>query len=96
MANPGRYWKDEEIQAVKEALQVQEIDYSALMNSIFAGFQSQLGVSETALALPALISGGVLAAITAVGAIVSIPAILTVIDTAFVIVTGKQIGRAHV
>ena len=40
--NSGRYWKEEEIQAVKDALEVQdEIDYSSLMNSIFSSFQSQ-------------------------------------------------------
>ena len=81
--NLARLWKEEEIQAVKDALEVQdEIDYSSLINSLFSGFQSQTGVTETALALPAAIAGGVLAAITAVGAIVSIPAVLSVIDTA--------------
>lgn len=82
MANLGRHWKEEEISAVKDALNADEIDYPSFVSSVFSSFQSQLGVSETALALPAAVVGGVLAVITAVGAIVSIPAVLSVIDTA--------------
>lgn len=82
MANLGRHWKEEEISAVKDALNAEEIDYSSFVSSVFSSFKSQLGVSETALALPSAVVGGVLAVITAVGAIVSIPAVLSVIDTA--------------
>lgn len=85
MSNLGRYWKEEEIQAVKEALNADDTDYSGFPETIINIFKSAKsfnGGFESAFSPPATIATGIIAAVTALGALVSIPAVLTIIDTA--------------
>lgn len=81
MANSGRFWKEVEIQQVKDFIN-SNTDYSSLFNSLWSGLKSNLSADETSLSTIPTLVGTALAIITSVGAIVSVPLLLMIIDTA--------------
>jgi len=82
VANLGRYWKESEIQIVIDALTTNDFDYSVFFTSLWSNLKSNLSAEETSLSTIPTLVGTALAAVTAVGAIVSIPLLLMIVDTA--------------